>query len=72
MCALVADFVSKKRKFNVDDAYDVRTPADSARLYGQWADTYDAEFAAPEGYAVYLRVGVDCRMSGCVRMVLTI
>ncbi len=44
----------------------------TARLYGQWADTYDAEFAAPEGYAVYLRVGVDCRMSGCVRMVLTI
>ncbi len=48
--------MSKKRKFNVDDAYDVRTPADSARLYGQWADTYDAEFAAPEGYVVYLRV----------------
>jgi len=47
--------VSKKRKFNVNDAYDVRTPADSARLYGEWAETYDAEFAGPEGYVVYLR-----------------
>lgn len=46
----------KKRKFNVDDAYAIKTPADSVRLYGEWADTYDSEFVEPVGYVVYLRV----------------
>jgi len=48
--------VSKKRKFSVDDAYALKTPADSVRLYGEWADTYDSEFVESEGYVVYLRV----------------
>ena len=48
--------MSKKRKFNVDDAYTVKTPADSVRLYGDWADTYDSEFVEPAGYVAYLRV----------------
>lgn len=48
--------VSRKRKFNVDDAYAVKTPADSVRLYGAWADTYDSEFVKREGYETYLRV----------------
>ena len=42
--------------FDVDDAYAVETPTDCARLYGEWAETYDAEFVEPEGYVVYLRV----------------
>jgi len=48
--------VSKKPKFDVDDAYAIKTPADSVRLYGEWANTYDAEFVEREGYVVYLRV----------------
>jgi ubiquinone/menaquinone biosynthesis C-methylase UbiE len=48
--------VSKKPKFDVDDAYAIKTPADSVRLYGEWADTYDAGFVEREGYVVYLRV----------------
>ena len=48
--------VSKKPKFNVDDAYAIETPADSVRLYGEWADTYDSGFVEREGYVVYLRV----------------
>ena len=48
--------MSKKPKFNVDDAYAVETPADSVRLYGEWADTYDSGFVEREGYVVYLRV----------------
>ena len=48
--------MSKKRKFSVDDAYALKTPADSVRLYGEWADTYDSEFVESEGYVVYLRV----------------
>jgi ubiquinone/menaquinone biosynthesis C-methylase UbiE len=48
--------VSKKPKFDVDDAYAIKTPADSVRLYGEWADTYDTEFVESVGYVVYLRV----------------
>jgi len=48
--------VSKIGKFNVDDAYAVKTPSDCARLYGEWAESYDAEFVEPEGYVVFLRV----------------
>ena len=48
--------MSKKSKFDVDDAYAIKTPADSVRLYGEWADTYDAGFVEREGYVVYLRV----------------
>ncbi len=48
--------MSKKPKFNVDDAYAIETPADSVRLYGEWADTYDSGFVEREGYVVYLRV----------------
>lgn len=46
----------EKRKLNVDDAYALETPADSVRLYGKWADTYDKDFVATSGYVVYLRV----------------
>lgn len=48
--------MSKKRPLNVDDAYALKTPADSVRLYGEWADTYDSEFVESEGYVVHLRV----------------
>ena len=48
--------MSKKPKFDVDDAYAIKTPADSVRLYGEWADTYDSGFVEREGYVVYLRV----------------
>ena len=48
--------MSKKPKFDVDDAYAIETPADSVRLYGEWADTYDSGFVEHEGYVVYLRV----------------
>ncbi len=48
--------MSKKPKFDVDDAYAIETSADSICLYGEWADTYDAGFVEREGYVVYLRV----------------
>ena len=48
--------MSKKRKLDVDDAYALKTPADSVRLYGEWADSYDTDFVASVGYVVYLRV----------------
>ncbi len=48
--------MSDKPKFDVDDAYARKTPADSVRLYGEWAGTYDTDFVEREGYVVYLHV----------------
>ena len=48
--------MDKKKPFNVDDAYALETPADSIRLYGDWAKTYDAEFVETSGYVAFLRV----------------
>jgi predicted TPR repeat methyltransferase len=47
--------MSKEQKFDVDDAYALKTPADSLRLYAEWADTYDSDFVEVEGYVAYLR-----------------
>ena len=48
--------MSKKRKLNVDDAYALETPADNIRLYADWAETYDRDFVASEGFEYHLRV----------------
>jgi len=48
--------VSKKKKFDVDDAYALETPADSILLYGEWAPTYDSDLIERIGYVVHLRV----------------
>jgi len=50
------DRVSKNKKFDLNDAYAVETPADSVRLYAAWADTYDTEFVQSVGYVTFLRV----------------
>ncbi len=47
--------MSKEQKLDVDDAYALKTPADSVRLYAKWADTYESGFVENEGYVVYLR-----------------
>jgi len=48
--------MSKKPKFDVDDAYAIKTPADSVRLYGEWANTYDMDFVAGQSYVYHQRV----------------
>jgi len=48
--------VSKKPKLDVDDAYAVETPADNVRLYADWAETYDTDFVASQGYMYHVRV----------------
>lgn len=37
-------------KPNLDAAYALETPDDNRRLYGAWADSYDAGFAQAKGY----------------------
>ena len=48
--------MSDKSKVYVEDEYALETPDDSVRLYGEVADTYDAELVSSTGYVVYLRV----------------
>lgn len=48
--------MSKKPPVTVDDAYALDTPADSTRLYGDWAETYDEDFVAATGYVVHRRI----------------
>ena len=37
-------------KPDLDGAYALQTPEDSVKLYGDWADSYDADFAESSGY----------------------
>ena len=48
--------LNERKMIGLDEAYAVRTPADSIRLYAHWAHTYDADFVADNGYVAYLRV----------------
>jgi len=48
--------VNDKKRISVNDAYALETPADNIDLYKKWAGTYDTEFAAAEGYVLYLHV----------------
>jgi predicted TPR repeat methyltransferase len=48
--------VTRKQKLGLDDAYSIKTPSDSVRLYGEWATTYDQDFVASENYVCHLRV----------------
>ena len=39
-----------KKKIKLDDAYSLKTPKDSIKLYKKWAQTYDEDFAFNSGY----------------------
>ena len=39
-----------EKKIKLDDAYSLKTPADSIKLYKKWAQTYDEEFAFNSNY----------------------
>ncbi len=36
--------------YHLDEAYEIETPQDAKRLYGDWAKTYDQSFARDWGY----------------------
>ena len=48
--------MTEKRKIRVDDAYSLETPDDNIRLYADWADSYDADFVARQGYVYHLQI----------------
>ena len=39
-----------EKKIGYDDAYSLKTPKDSIKLYKKWAQTYDADFALNSNY----------------------
>ncbi len=39
-----------KKKINLNDAYSLKTPGDSKKLYKKWAQTYDKDFALSSNY----------------------
>lgn len=43
-------------KPSLDGAYALRTPDDSVELYGQWAETYDSDFARNSDYILHEHV----------------
>lgn len=44
------------KKPGLNTAYDLKTPEDSARLYRDWAETYDSDFAARMDYQMPARI----------------
>jgi ubiquinone/menaquinone biosynthesis C-methylase UbiE len=42
--------MNKTGKPGLEDAYKVKTPGDNVRLYRDWAESYDSDFAAERGY----------------------
>lgn len=43
-------------KDDLNRAYALRTPEDSRKLYGDWAETYDSDFVDERGYILHLNV----------------
>ena len=37
-------------KIKLNDAYSLKTPEDSIKLYKKWAQTYDKDFALDNNY----------------------
>lgn len=52
----VADKLQPEAPINLSDAYAIKTPEDSRRLYAAWADNYDQTFIAANNYIYPQRV----------------
>ncbi len=48
--------MSDSDELGLDEAYAVKTPDDSRRLYGSWATTYDGGFIEKTGYVYHRKV----------------
>ncbi|TCL01582.1 methyltransferase family protein [Shimia isoporae] len=49
---------------SLEAAYALNTPEDSKRLYAEWAETYDHDFAAASHYILHLQVARHFAKSG--------
>lgn len=62
----------EKSSPKLGDAYALETPADSARLYADWAATYDEDFAAHSDYMLPVQVAFHYKAAGGTGPVLDI
>ncbi len=46
----------KKKKIGYDEAYSVKTPEDSIKLYKKWAKTFDKDFALSSNYVSHIKI----------------
>ncbi|PSL18377.1 class I SAM-dependent DNA methyltransferase [Shimia abyssi] len=53
-----------KNSPSLDAAYSLETPQDSVRLYADWADTYDSNFAQSSDYILPAQVAHHFAVSG--------
>ena len=44
------------KKIGYDEAYSLKTPDDSIKLYGKWAQTYDKDFASNSNYLSPIKI----------------
>ena len=49
------------KRYDLDNAYQIETPQDAARLYGDWASTYDGSFAEAWGYVAPRKIAAIFR-----------
>ena len=59
-------------KPNLSAAYALQTPDDSKRLYAEWANSYDSDFAQGQDYILHLHVAQAFAQSGATGPVLDI
>ena len=45
-----------EKKIGYDDAYSLKTPEDSIKLYKKWAQTYDEDFALNSNYLSPIKI----------------
>ena len=45
-----------EKKIGYDDAYSLKTPGDSKKLYKKWAETYDEDFALNSNYLSPIKI----------------
>ncbi|MCP4821299.1 MAG: class I SAM-dependent methyltransferase [Shimia sp.] len=57
---------------SLDAAYALSTPEDSKRLYADWADTYDQDFAASSDYNLHIQVARQFAVAGGIGPVLDV
>ncbi len=60
------------KKIDLDDAYNIQTPADNVKLYAKWADCYDVDFAKSTDYILPQQVAQVVHDFSATGMVLDV
>ena len=61
-----------KRKVTLENAYDLKSPADNIKLYSVWAETYDMDFINEMQYQLHFSVADEFILNGGEGLVLDV